>query len=73
MKTTQNWIRELCPADLDALQLENIFSRVGFEVARVERHEDDTVYDLEVTANHADWLGAIGIAREVAAVTGVPA
>ncbi|HTY87007.1 MAG TPA: phenylalanine--tRNA ligase subunit beta [Candidatus Acidoferrum sp.] len=30
----------------------------------------DVVYDLEVTPNRADWNSVIGIAREIAAVTG---
>lgn len=33
---------------------------------------DDVVLDIEVTPNRADFLSVIGIAREVAAATGVP-
>ncbi|MGZ4148011.1 MAG: phenylalanine--tRNA ligase subunit beta, partial [Actinomycetota bacterium] len=33
---------------------------------------DDAVLDIEVTPNRADFLSVIGIAREVAAATGVP-
>ena len=32
----------------------------------------DTVFDIEVTPNRPDWLSVIGIAREVAALTGNP-
>jgi phenylalanyl-tRNA synthetase beta chain len=32
----------------------------------------DTVYDIEVTPNRPDWLSVIGIAREIAAMTGNP-
>jgi phenylalanyl-tRNA synthetase beta chain len=32
----------------------------------------DVVYDLEVTPNRSDWNSVIGIAREIAAVTGHP-
>jgi phenylalanyl-tRNA synthetase beta chain len=32
----------------------------------------DTVLDLEITPNRPDWLSVIGIAREVAALTGNP-
>jgi phenylalanyl-tRNA synthetase beta chain len=32
----------------------------------------DVVYDLEITPNRPDWNSVIGIAREVAAVTGNP-
>ena len=30
----------------------------------------DTVYDIEVTPNRPDWLSVIGLAREIAALTG---
>jgi phenylalanyl-tRNA synthetase beta chain len=32
----------------------------------------DTLFDIEVTPNRPDWLSVIGIAREVAALTGNP-
>jgi len=32
----------------------------------------DVVYDLEITPNRPDWNSAIGIAREIAALTGNP-
>lgn len=32
----------------------------------------DTLYDIEVTPNRPDWLSVIGIAREIAAMTGRP-
>jgi phenylalanyl-tRNA synthetase beta chain len=32
----------------------------------------DTVYDIEVTPNRPDWLSVMGIAREIAALTGNP-
>jgi len=32
----------------------------------------DTVFEIEVTPNRPDWLSVIGIAREVAALTGNP-
>jgi phenylalanyl-tRNA synthetase beta chain len=32
----------------------------------------DTVFDIEVTPNRPDWLGVIGIAREISALTGNP-
>jgi len=32
----------------------------------------DTVFDIEVTPNRPDWLSVIGLAREIAALTGNP-
>ncbi len=73
MKTTHRWLEELCPAGLSPDRTADVLMRAGFEVADIEEHHDDIVFELEITANHADWLGAIGIAREIAAATGVPA
>jgi len=36
------------------------------------RSGSDVVYDLEITPNRPDWNSVIGIAREIAAVTGNP-
>src|SRR5436305_14308700 len=36
------------------------------------RSGGDVVYDLEITPNRPDWNSVIGIAREIAAVTGNP-
>ena len=36
------------------------------------RSETDVVYDLETTPNRPDWNSVIGIAREIAALTGNP-
>jgi phenylalanyl-tRNA synthetase beta chain len=32
----------------------------------------DVIFELSVTPNRADWLSVVGVAREVAALTGVP-
>ncbi|MDZ7814686.1 MAG: phenylalanine--tRNA ligase subunit beta [Planctomycetota bacterium] len=71
MKATLKWINELCPADLDTDALCAALVQVGFEMEEVEEFPDDTAIELEITANHAEWMSVIGIAREVAAVTGV--
>lgn len=31
---------------------------------------EDTIFDVEITSNRGDWLSILGIAREIAAVTG---
>ena len=33
---------------------------------------DETILDVEVTANRPDWMSIVGVAREVAAIQGVP-
>jgi len=44
----------------------------GLNHESTTRVEDDTAIDLEVTSNRPDCLGHIGIAREVAVLTGEP-
>ncbi|MEW6511482.1 MAG: phenylalanine--tRNA ligase subunit beta [Bacteroidota bacterium] len=34
---------------------------------------DDVAFDIEITPNRPDWLSHIGVAREIAALTGKPA
>lgn len=46
---------------------------VGVSLAAyLSREEPDTLYDLEITPNRPDWNSVIGIAREIAALTGNP-
>src|SRR5438045_5553566 len=46
-------------------------ARVGKPFAEyLGRAPGDVIYDLEITPNRPDWKSVIGIAREIAAVTG---
>lgn len=68
MKISSEWLRDFVdvpPAD----ELYHIFQMAGLGVE--ERHDegDATTWTLEVTANRGDWLSAIGLAREIAAMT----
>lgn len=42
----------------------------GLEVTSLEERDGDFVFEIEVTANRPDCLSVVGIAREVAAITG---
>jgi len=42
----------------------------GLEVTALEERGGDFIFEIEVTANRPDYLSVIGIAREVAAITG---
>ncbi|MFA4987343.1 MAG: phenylalanine--tRNA ligase subunit beta [Candidatus Brocadiia bacterium] len=71
MKVTYHWLKELCPSTMSPDDVAAALPRVGLGVEGVERFDDDTVYELEVTANRADWMSAFGVARELAAISGV--
>src|SRR5262249_51857922 len=43
----------------------------GLEVEAIHETENDTVLDVYVTPNRGDCLSLVGVAREIAAITGV--
>lgn len=53
-----------------AEQVAEILSDLGFPCEGIEKLDDDTVIDIEITSNRGDCLGYIGVARELAAATG---
>jgi phenylalanyl-tRNA synthetase beta chain len=61
------------PDQVDGLLLLRADARVGQPFAEyLGRSGSDVVYDLEITPNRPDWNSVIGIAREIAALTGNP-
>ncbi len=64
MRISSDWIGEFV-AIPPISELTHIFEMAG---AGVESGEEN-VFTLEVTSNRGDWLSAIGLAREVAAMT----
>jgi len=70
MKISLNWLSDYIKTDYTAEQIAEILSDVGFPCEGIEKLDDDTVIDVEVTSNRGDCLGYIGVARELAAATG---
>jgi phenylalanyl-tRNA synthetase beta chain len=59
------------PDKVDGLLILPADAKIGQPFAEyLGRSGGDVVYDLEVTPNRPDWNSVIGIAREIAAVTG---
>lgn len=71
MKISLNWLSDYIKIDHPAEQIAEILSDLGLPCEGIEKLDDDTVIDVEVTSNRGDCLGYIGIARELAAATGV--
>jgi len=42
----------------------------GLEVTSLEEKDGEYIFETEITSNRPDWLSIVGIAREVAAITG---
>lgn len=70
MNTSINWLKQYVDIDLPAEGLSELFTSIGINCDGVEKQDADTVLDLEVTSNRPDWLGHMGIARELAVATG---
>jgi phenylalanyl-tRNA synthetase beta chain len=70
MKISLNWLSDYIKIDHSAEEVAEILSDLGFPCEGIEKLDDDTVIDVEVTSNRGDCLGYIGIARELAAGTG---
>src|SRR2546421_10555594 len=71
MKFSRQWLHEY--VDLNGLSDEELgrrFTDIGHAIEAVERHGDDTIFDLEVTTNRVDAMSHRGMARELAAALG---
>lgn len=71
MKIPLNWLKEYVDIDISVDELVKRLTAIGHMQDKLpESVAGDTVLDLEVRQNRADCLSIIGIAKEVAAVTG---
>ncbi len=71
MKLSRDWLND--HVDLSGLsdeELYNRFTEIGHAVESIEKHGDDTVFDLEITTNRVDAMSHLGMARELAAALG---
>ncbi|MFH1678525.1 MAG: phenylalanine--tRNA ligase subunit beta [Candidatus Omnitrophota bacterium] len=70
MKVTYNWLKDFVDIRVSPERLAQKLTMAGLEVTSQEERGGDVVFELEITSNRPDWLSVIGIAREVAAITG---
>lgn len=71
MKLSRQWLNDYVDLnDLSDADLEQRFTEIGHAIESVERHGDDTVFDLEITTNRVDAMSHVGMARELAAALG---
>ncbi len=70
MKVSLNWLNDYIEISDSPDKIAGILSDLGFPCEGTERIGDDTVLDVEVTSNRGDCLSLLGIARELAALTG---
>ena len=70
MLISYNWLKDLIAIYLPADELAAQLTRVGITVEGVHPHGDDFVFDIDLTSNRPDCLSHLGVAREIAAITG---
>jgi phenylalanyl-tRNA synthetase beta chain len=70
MNISYNWLRELTNTSLEPRELAGRLTMVGLAVDSVHQAGDDFVLDFDLTSNRPDCLSHLGIAREVAVMSG---
>lgn len=70
MKVTYNWLKDFVDIKIAPNTLAEKLTMAGLEVTSIDERDGDFIFEIEVTSNRPDWLSVIGIAREVAAITG---
>ncbi|MFH1640354.1 MAG: phenylalanine--tRNA ligase subunit beta [Candidatus Omnitrophota bacterium] len=70
MKVTYNWLKDFVDIRISPRELADKLTMAGLEVTAQEAKGGDFVFEIEVTSNRPDCLSVVGIAREIAAITG---
>jgi phenylalanyl-tRNA synthetase beta chain len=70
MKILLGWLGDYITIEHSAGEIAEILSGLGLACEGIKHLGDDVVIDVEVTSNRGDCLSYIGIARELASVTG---
>jgi phenylalanyl-tRNA synthetase beta chain len=72
MKVLYNWLKEFVDLTAAAEDLRTRLSLSGMAIEALEQTPAGPLLDAELTSNRADCLGHYGIAREAAALYGLP-
>jgi phenylalanyl-tRNA synthetase beta chain len=70
MIVSRNWLRDYIPFEQPTAEVGERLTLAGLYFEFQEEVGDDVALDLEVTSNRADWLGHLGIAREISVLYG---
>lgn len=73
MKISLNWLTDYVDVSAyPAEKLGEVLTFLGLNCDSVTASDLDVVFDLDVTSNRPDWLGHLGVARELATALGLP-
>ncbi len=70
MKISYNWLKEYVDIALSPEKLARLLTMSGLSVESFTKSGGDYIFEIEVMSNRPDCLSYIGVAREVAALTG---
>ncbi len=70
MRLSYNWLKDYVDVKLSPEKLAELLTMAGLCVDSIHKRGDDSILEIEITSNRPDWLSYIGVAREVAALTG---
>ncbi len=72
MRLPVEWLKDYVTVSGKPEALAQRLTMAGHEVTAIHDSDDGPVLELEITPNRADCLSILGLAREVAAITGQP-
>ncbi|NQT00316.1 MAG: phenylalanine--tRNA ligase subunit beta [Candidatus Omnitrophica bacterium] len=70
MRVSINWLKDYVDIRGPIEALAEKLTMTGLEVTSLTKVDQDTLLEIEVTPNRPDCLSVVGIAREIAAVSG---
>ncbi len=68
IKITYNWLLEYLDTDATPEEIQKYLSLSGPSIEKVEKVDDDYVFDIEITSNRVDAASVFGIAQEAQAI-----
>lgn len=68
IKITYNWILDYLETNANPYEIQKYLSLSGPSIERVEKFEDDYIFDIEIISNRIDTASVIGIAQEATAI-----
>src|SRR6266404_1624267 len=72
MKISPQWLREFFDLTVDDRRLAEDLTSIGIAVEGISGEGAETVFEMEIGTNRPDAMNHYGVAREAAAVYGVP-
>ena len=72
MKLSSHWIRDFVDLTVDDRRLANDLTNAGIAVEGISGEGRQTVFEMEIGTNRPDAMNHYGVAREAAAIYGLP-